>query len=232
MPLGKKGCPASRFSLIPFPEDSQLEHIGFRFFHGEHHFFLRNLSNVKSFVWNGPRKWTPKKIWAPLCGSLLLASGCMQQAGSASSGKFIQCTQPNSEKIVNIEIAARLFQGSSLNCISGDFVVDMSGCAPDGGYGLHISTGSAALERVVMRWQDYTDHFGGVVSNSVSPTQIRFTGGFHFPGSGYREKWSFSIDRLTGLGALRQDNRETSFICQQQSQILLGQCGAWVLLWL
>lgn len=118
------------------------------------------------------------------------------------AASFVLCQAPDKEDIV-IEQDAEKFGEHSLTCISGGgFVVDMTPCAPDGGFGLSAPTGSASLVDVVMRWQDYGDHSGGVVGYSESSSSLSFHAGFHYPGSGYQDAWRFEVSRLTGKGEL------------------------------
>jgi len=107
-----------------------------------------------------------------------------------------------------------------LNCVNGPFVVDMSGCAPIGGYGLHLATGSAALVGVVDRWQDYGEHIGGVTSSAVNATQIYFAGGFNYPPQGYRETWSFVVNRMDGLAILTELGRNTEYVCSMANRVI------------
>lgn len=126
----------------------------------------------------------------------------MLMAGSSFAASFVLCQAPDKEDIV-IEQDAEKFGEHSLTCISGGgFVVDMTPCAPDGGFGLSAPTGSASLVGVVTRWQDYGDHSGGVVAYSESASSLSFHAGFHYPGSGYQDAWSFEVSRLTGKGEL------------------------------
>lgn len=145
--------------------------------------------------------------------SSAIFSGCMDTEPTADQNNFIRCRSGSGADVVTVEIGAARFNQYSLNCISGEFVVDMSGCAPDGGYGLHISTGSASLERVVTRWQDYSDHFGGVVSHYITSTEIRFSGGFTFPSQGYSQDWEFLIDRIAGTGLLKKGRINKRYSC-------------------
>ncbi|MGB3584829.1 MAG: hypothetical protein WBA40_27465 [Roseiarcus sp.] len=71
----------------------------------------------------------------------------------------ILCSHTGRLNVVITLGASKQF-GRILNCISGDFIVDMTPCAPDGGYGLSAGTGSAPLVSIVDRWQDYaTPHW-------------------------------------------------------------------------
>ena len=75
-------------------------------------------------------------------------------------------------------------------------------------------TGPAAIVGVVNRWQDYAKHDGGVVGYFKSHTTIAFTGGFNAPGGGYKDDWSFTIDRQTRVGTLnRKDGSKVAFSC-------------------
>lgn len=93
----------------------------------------------------------------------------------------------------------------TLDCIDGNFVADMTPCAPNGAYGLSAPTGSAELVGVVDRRQDYADHSGGVVSHFANADTIYFAGGFNWPGDGgLTDKWSFTVNRLTGQAELKE----------------------------
>lgn len=129
-------------------------------------------------------------------------SAVVVMTGPSVAASFVLCQAPDKEDIV-IEQDAETFGNHSLTCISGGgFVVDMTACAPDGGFGLSAPTGSANLVEVVMRWQDYGDHSGGVVAYSESASVMSFHAGFHYPGSGYQDAWRFEVSRLTGKGEL------------------------------
>lgn len=132
--------------------------------------------------------------------SLLLA--CLMASTPVAAASFILCTAAEKEDIV-LELDSMEFEGQTLSCISGgDFIYDMTPCAPDGGYGLSYPTGSAGLLAVVHRWQDYGDHSGGVVAFTSSASSYSFQGGFTYPGSGYTDAWSFDVSRLTGVAEL------------------------------
>jgi hypothetical protein len=121
-------------------------------------------------------------------------------AGSAASS-FILCKSSQLNDVV-LELDATTFEGTSLSCLSGDFVSDMTPCAPTDGFGLSAPTGGADLVKVVNDWRQYGTHVGGVVGFSASSSTYRFQGGFHYPSSGYQEAWTFEVGRLTGEGTL------------------------------
>jgi len=143
-----------------------------------------------------------------LCICVLLAVEVLNTA--AFAGPIIKC-QSNNHSNVFITLNARKQFGHTLNCISGDFVADMTPCAPNGGFGLSYPTGTAALSRVVKRWQDYGDHFGGVASNNISETRMTFSGGF-MSSQGFEEKWDFIVDRTTGKATLKMHADKPSLV--------------------
>jgi hypothetical protein len=166
---------------------------------------------------------------------------------TASAKEQILCRHPGKHEVVITLGATRQF-GRVLNCIDGDFIVNLTPCAPDGAYGLSAGTGSVPLVAIVDRWQDYATHDGGVASNFTSGHEIYFSGGFNVPpfnktineyraevGSppidggdkvpdiqqGYKESWSFSLSRLTGEAELKQENTPAiTYSCRKAKAIL------------
>jgi hypothetical protein len=130
-----------------------------------------------------------------------LASALTPASGSAK--EQILCSHVGDSDIVITLGATRQFN-RTLNCIQGNFVVDITPCAPAGAYGLSAPTGSAELVGVVDRWQDYARHNGGVTQHFVNDHEIYFSGGFTNAGSGYKKSWSFSVSRLTGAATLTE----------------------------
>lgn len=125
----------------------------------------------------------------------------MALPAQAFASQIIRCEKPGIEP-VTITIDAFKKFGASLNCIEGDFIADMTPCAPNGGYGLSAPTGTASLVDVVWRWQDYGDHFGGIADTHINDTTMYFNGGFYSGNQKWSSQWSFKIDRLTGIGRL------------------------------
>lgn len=146
--------------------------------------------------------------------ALTFSSLCMSSVSFAQ--EFLLCRARNAPTEVTITLSAFRKFGHAFNCVNGAFVVDLSGCAPNGAYGLHLPTGSAALVSVVTRWQDYYDHRGGITGNFVSSTEIYFSGGFNSPESGYEEEWSFTISRLTGAARLKQKDSILEYDCEKR----------------
>jgi hypothetical protein len=156
----------------------------------------------------------------------------------------ILCSRQSSSDVV-ITLNARRQFGRTLSCITGNFVADMTPCAPEGAFSLSAPTGATELVGVVDRWQEYLNHDGGVVSYVKSPEQIVFSGGFNWTyndatvnqnrasvglppipdgdkvpeGQGYEERWSFTVSRLTGRATLVQTKNPTLvYACNKAAQ--------------
>lgn len=124
---------------------------------------------------------------------------CIAYPSVVSAEDLIACRAADNEFVITLD--AMQHRGYVLSCVDGDFVVDLSGCAPDGAFGLHAPSGAAALGPIVDRWQDVMGHFGGVTSHFITNTKIGFTGGFA-TGTDYREDWRVLVDRLSGVGTV------------------------------
>ena len=162
---------------------------------------------------------------------MLVALLALSTATPAPAKEIILCQRPGSpDTVITLEASTQF--NRTLDCIAGNFVADMTPCAPNGAYGLSAPTGSAALVGVVDRWQDYADHSGGVVSHFANADTIYFAGGFNWPNNGgLTEKWSFTVNRLTGQAELKEfpehlpysneelrklsDVKPISYICHQ-----------------
>jgi hypothetical protein len=134
-------------------------------------------------------------------------------AATAAKAEEVRCVAPGASP-VTISLKARRFAGREMSCIAGDFVVDLTPCAPRKAFSLSAPTGAAGIVRVVDRWQDYAGHAGGVVGFFKTHTTISFTGGFNDPASGLRDDWSFTVDRQDRSGLLTRKGRPaTAFRC-------------------
>lgn len=120
-------------------------------------------------------------------------------AGPAAAADIVRCAAP--DRVVDIELGARRFQGQVMDCVSGDFIEDMTPCAPPGKYALSYPTGNAGISRIVSRWQDYGGHLGGVTGNATRRATIALSGGWMGPG-GLVSKWFVTVDRISGKGTL------------------------------
>lgn len=142
-----------------------------------------------------------------------LAIVTLMAVATSAQAEQIRCTAQD-EAPVSISLKAQWYAGRDLSCISGSFVADLTPCAPTKAFSLSAPTGPAAIVGVVDRWQDYAKHDGGVVGYFKSHTTIAFTGGFNTPSSGYKDAWSFTIDRHTKVGTLIQkDGPKVVFAC-------------------
>jgi hypothetical protein len=142
----------------------------------------------------------------------LCASASAQQSGPKEQ---ILCNPLDGGHDVVIALADRREFGRMLNCISGYFIADLTPCAPAGAFGLSAPTGRGALLSVVDRWQDYARHFGGVTHSIVNARLIYFSGGFTRPEMGYKEIWSFSVDRLTANAELKISSEVIFYKCKR-----------------
>lgn len=138
---------------------------------------------------------------------------------SVQAKNIILCSSAQNNKVI-IEINSFKKWKKTFSCIKGDFVSDMSGCAPNGAFSLHAPTGSASMVSVVDRWQDYVDHLGAINSHFETKTAIHFSGGFNGDETGYTEEWAFDLDRLSGIGILKTDKGNTSYNCKAAKPVL------------
>ena len=135
----------------------------------------------------------------------------------SDAGEFIsalQCTSNAGDKIT-ATFGATSFDEVPLNCIDGDFVTDMAGCSPEGGYGLLSPTGPAEIVQLAFRWQDYAAWVGGIANNYVTATKIRFSGGVS-KAEDYTENWHFLVDRPSGNAVLTWREQQTKYSCKEQ----------------
>ena len=161
-----------------------------------------------------------KRVTALVLGWVLVGS----VAEAAGAGKPLVCAS-NGHADVTMTFGTRAFENRTLDCISGEFVVDLTPCAPDGSFALSAPTGSAAIVAIVDRWQDYTDHIGGVTSHFVTDDKIYFAGGFIFSTSGYEERWHMEASRVTGNATLVEtedgvNSKITEYQCRSVKQLL------------
>ncbi len=144
-----------------------------------------------------PRWQMQKPIWM----TCIITALYMLGSNASRAETLVLCTSPDQADVL-LELHSKTFEGVSLSCISGDFIADMTPCAPENGYGLSAPTGSAGLVGIASNWRDYADHSGGVVSFFASPSAYSFAGGVIDPKSGYQEAWRFEANRLSGDGSL------------------------------
>ena len=124
---------------------------------------------------------------------------------------LIECKSDNASPIL-IELWKPSEVENLLHCVNGDFIVDMTPCAPDGGWGLSRGTGLADLSEVTSSWQEAHDHTSGKLSAWVGMTSIKFTANH---GEGIVDAnsflWELTLDRVTGEAELKDSMREVRF---------------------
>lgn len=153
-----------------------------------------------------------------------LFSGVLLALSAPAWGSdLIRCTAVgNADVVLSLNDGRRL--GRMVSCIQGEFIADMTPCAPNGGFGLSAPTGSASLVRIVNRWQDYGDHFGGITGFVENSSRIHFDGGFFSPedstnSTHWSDQWSFTADRLTGEAKLTRDGKaDVTYRCEKANK--------------
>lgn len=144
---------------------------------------------------------------------LSLAAIALTMAATSARAEQIRC-MAQGEGTVAISLKSQRYAGRDLSCISGSFVAGLTPCAPTKAFSLSAPAGPATIVGVADRWQDYARHDGGVVGYFKSHTTIAFTGGFNTPGGGYKDEWSFTVDRHTKVGTLNRKGRaKVAFSC-------------------
>ncbi len=138
--------------------------------------------------------------------------------GTASAAQAAEIRCSNGKMAVTINLDQSNIDRRVVSCISGDFVSDLTPCAPPNGYGLSAPTGSGAIVGIVDHWRDFFQHLGGVTHHWRSASEIGFIGGFHTPGGGLQNGWKFTVERATGEGQLRLGSKSaTVFRCDTKS---------------
>ena len=91
-----------------------------------------------------------------------------------------------------------------MHCVKGLMIVDMTPCAPDGGWGLSYPTGTAGIAEVTPMWAVAARHFGGKFTATLGPEEFTATASF---GEGLEPDLSrgsydmtIKLDRATGDG--------------------------------
>lgn len=121
-------------------------------------------------------------------------------------GEVIKCVRAGSADIV-VSIDSRESLGRRLSCVYGDFVSDMTPCAPKGGFSMSAPTGDARIVQLFDKWpQILPGNLGGVTQFEWSNDSYVFTG--YQPTSmlkgmvSRRMVWAFRVSRLSGRGLL------------------------------
>ncbi len=150
-----------------------------------------------------------------LVAAVLAALPC--HAGAAQAKVIVRCIAAGQGDVVITLHHSRGF-GRVLDCISGPFVVDLTPCAPDRGFGLSAGTGAAELVGIATRWQDARLHPAGIVGHFDDTEMLRFDA--YLGGLGDEQKlWSFHANRLTGDAVLqRPDKPDVAYRCARARQ--------------
>ncbi|HQU68369.1 MAG TPA: hypothetical protein PLI43_09225 [Albidovulum sp.] len=92
-----------------------------------------------------------------------------------------------------------------LHCVQGLMIVDMTPCAPNGGWGLSYPTGSAGLAEVTPMWAVAYKHSGGKFTATLGPEKFTAVAAF---GEGLEPDLSngsydmtIALNRTTGAGS-------------------------------
>jgi hypothetical protein len=141
---------------------------------------------------------------------LIVAAACISPmiAIAQSGPSVIICTNDIGNEVL-VETWKDSRFSEPLHCIHGNFVYDLTPCAPQGGWGLSSGFGRAGLSEVTQNWQTASNWPNGKVSAMVGALKITFKGGFGEGLLGSEEhQWTFEIDRETGGGTLDRSSSQ------------------------
>jgi hypothetical protein len=125
----------------------------------------------------------------------------------------VRCTSKDQADVV-LGLDSKIMMGRVVSCISAPFVFDMTPCAPNGAWSLSYPTGSAGLRAFADRWQDYSDHDGGVTYHTRDSATLVFSGAFNSPDHTTENLWKFEANRLTGNATLKERGKpEVAYMC-------------------
>jgi hypothetical protein len=139
----------------------------------------------------------PRLLWAMTIGIPPAAA-----QDSVPKPVLLSCQSAAGEDFTIELFAASAF--GSMHCVSGLMIVDMTPCAPDGGWGLSYPTGSASIAEVTTMWAVASQHFGGKFTATLGPETFSAAASF---GEGLEPDLSkgsydmtLTLDRSTGAG--------------------------------
>jgi hypothetical protein len=151
------------------------------------------------------------KLMNAIAAATYLAATGMALAAPVDKPMHLLCKGDDTDNLY-VHLNSNKQFGHILSCVSGLFIVDMTACAPNGGYGLSAPTGSAALVSVVMRRQDYQRHLGGVTGFTRQGDDVTFTGGF-MGSNGLQTSWTLKLDP-EGNAVVRDKEGSTPYRCE------------------
>ena len=134
--------------------------------------------------------------------SLLVLLVLSASVTPSMAGTVVCSAQGRADVILDLDGETML--GRRVSCIRGDFLVDLTPCAPAGAWGLSAPTGVAPLVKITRSRREAEAHLGGIARHWRTPTRIGFEGGFR--GSGETsDAWSFVVDRRSGSASLETE---------------------------
>jgi hypothetical protein len=143
---------------------------------------------------------------------------CMLSSFAAAGDLNLMCRSEGQDRFW-IETKFDQKFNQTLYCISGgDFVVDLTACAPTGGWGLSQGTGAAKLVYVTKDKVIADEHFYGRVRADVDAVRMEFSAYFgrDIPSGSADLIWRVRIDRKTGHAQVEDflEKRNNPYICQ------------------
>ena len=148
-----------------------------------------------------------------LC-ALLAAAPHGVSAGSAVNEESFRCDSEDGSAVV-----VRLWKPSGFNeplhCLQADFIVGMTPCAPNGGWGLSSDTTGAELTEITSDWKTAHEHQAGKVTAISGPRAVMFNAqrgkGI---GNNLSYEWKFSVQRRTGEAVwASRDGKKRAYRC-------------------
>jgi hypothetical protein len=129
----------------------------------------------------------------------------LSAVNSAFGSDAIKCVRPGSGDIY-ISVNSRSAFGRQLSCIHGEFVSDLTPCAPANGFSLSAPTGTGRIVQVFDKWPELANQLGGVTQFESTNDSYTFTGHQPVPTKlsivSRRMVWAFHVSRLSGHGML------------------------------
>lgn len=110
---------------------------------------------------------------ALLCGS---PAHLAQAQEALSAPVLLECQSAKGESF-SIELFSETRWGP-MHCVEGLGIMDMTACAPDGGWGLSLPTGQVPIADVTSSWAVATQHMGGKFYARLGPDRFEATATF------------------------------------------------------
>lgn len=154
-----------------------------------------------------------------LKASMLFALLAVSNPALADPKPMLLTCQSEDDENFTIELFSRTSFGP-MHCIKGLLIVDMTPCAPDGGWGLSYPTGRANISETTQLWAIAARHFGGKFTATLGPEEFSATAVW---GNGLEpnlENGSYDmtlkLNRINGLGEYISGELGTKrFACEE-----------------